>query len=508
MLFVFLKSHIKGYVRKDGTFVRDHTTRVQAKPAPYKPAVTVHWPYKSAEDMQGGLFGPSSHHAAASWQHAVLHPQLGEDGQPFQINQPSVATAPDTWTDKERIALFVPGGDAPAALNGIAFAPWTGAPKTEAGWDAVDGQLDSLAEPPMQSKGKAPAAGVVIEEPDGRIWIVRPSNGFAGYEATFPKGHADEGMSLQATAIKEAWEESGLQVAITGYIGDVERSTTMTRYYAARRVGGTPAAMGWETQGVALVPKAELHAYLNRDVDRHVAKLAGIAAPVGAVESADAWQKVGKQAGSNPGGVFRDSLGQDWYVKLPKSADIAKNEVLAGKLYAAAGIRVPELKQVTVGGKLGVASRIIPGLRQARDALIMGEVDGIHDGFIVDAWLANWDVVGLLYDNLVVDAEGQPVRVDVGGALLYRAQGEPKGKAFGGKVGELTSLIDGKNPNCATVFGGITTPEIEAGIARVAAMPDETIHTLCDTFGPGNQEQRVALAATLIARKAYLAALL
>ncbi|MGT2509753.1 NUDIX hydrolase [Cupriavidus basilensis] len=137
--------------------------------------------------------------------------------------------------------------------------------------------MHDLAELPLVSSGKKPAAGVVVVEQDGRVWVVHPSNGFAGYRATFPKGHADEGLSLQATAIREAFEESGLKVQITGFIGDVERTQTMTRYYSARRVGGLSAAMGWETQAVALVPLAQLHTYVNRDVDQTVVARAAFA---------------------------------------------------------------------------------------------------------------------------------------------------------------------------------------------------------------------------------------
>jgi hypothetical protein len=37
------------------------------------------------------------------------------------------------------------------------------------------------------------------------------------------------------------------------------RSTqTYTRYYIARRTGGSPACMGWESQAVHLVPMAQL----------------------------------------------------------------------------------------------------------------------------------------------------------------------------------------------------------------------------------------------------------
>jgi ADP-ribose pyrophosphatase YjhB (NUDIX family) len=551
---LFLKAHVKTFTRKDGVVVEAHETKVhvKAKPAamaapkkaataqwpgwntkkpldlgehtpvtpvtavPAKTAGKTGWPYttpvsatlhkptqqkKSAPKLTGGSqgwFGESK----SSYPNAVIHPHKGEDGKDFKIKDPSAPSAPSTWTDPANVAVFVPAGKAPAELNGVALAPWTDHPKTEEGWAFVPGQMDDLVEPPMDLKGKAPAAGVVIEEPDGRVWMVKPSNAFAGYVTTFPKGHADEGHSMQATAIKEAFEESGLQVEIIGLVGDVERGQTMTRYYRARRVGGTPAAMGWETQAVVLAPKGEVHSELNRDVDRKVATLAGIDSPASLVPTADDWEQTGKAKGSNPGGFYTDPQGDHWYVKVPKSTAIAKNEVLASKLYEAAGVAVPELKHVTLAGKMGIASRIVPGLTKLKND---GQgVAGVMDGFAVDAWLANWDVVGLEHDNLLEDPNGHAMRVDVGGSLLFRAQGEPKGKAFGDAVGELDTLTSGKNPQSASVFGEITYDELQAGIARVAAVTPEKITALCEQYGPGTSAQRQSLAQTLIARRAYL----
>ncbi|WP_238554606.1 NUDIX domain-containing protein [Paraburkholderia hospita] len=74
--------------------------------------------------------------------------------------------------------------------------------------------------------------------------MVAPSNGYAGYTATFPKGRVDKGLPRQANAIRAAYEESGLKVEITGFLTDAFRSLTYTRYYLARRVDGTPADMG------------------------------------------------------------------------------------------------------------------------------------------------------------------------------------------------------------------------------------------------------------------------
>ncbi|MDD5461516.1 MAG: NUDIX hydrolase [Methylococcales bacterium] len=111
--------------------------------------------------------------------------------------------------------------------------------------------------------GKKLAAGVVIREPDTRFWLVAPTNAFGGYKATFPKGTIEPGMNAQITAIKEAYEESGLQIEILGWIGDFERTASVTRYYFARRIIGDPGKMGWESQAVLLVPKEKLFTVLH-----------------------------------------------------------------------------------------------------------------------------------------------------------------------------------------------------------------------------------------------------
>jgi 8-oxo-dGTP pyrophosphatase MutT (NUDIX family) len=60
--------------------------------------------------------------------------------------------------------------------------------------------------------------------------VVAPSNGFSGYQATFPKGRVEKSLGRQANAIREVFEESGLQVAITAFLADSVRSLTDTRY--------------------------------------------------------------------------------------------------------------------------------------------------------------------------------------------------------------------------------------------------------------------------------------
>jgi ADP-ribose pyrophosphatase YjhB (NUDIX family) len=200
----------------------------------------------------------------------AYHPKPNDLGGKVGLYDPHSPSHAASWYSPDEVATFVPGGEAPAALNGIDFAPWVDHPTDPESWDYVDGQDDNLDEPVVKIiAGKHLAAGVVIEEPDGRYWVVSPSNGYGGYKNTFPKGTIEDSMSLQASAIKEAFEESGLKVAITGFIGDYERTTSLTRYYRAVRVGGTPSDVGWESQAVHLVPADKMHSMLGM-ADRQI----------------------------------------------------------------------------------------------------------------------------------------------------------------------------------------------------------------------------------------------
>ncbi len=106
--------------------------------------------------------------------------------------------------------------------------------------------------------------------------MIAPSNKFGGCEATFPKGTIEGGLSLQGNAIKEVFEETGLKIEITGFIGDFKRTTSVARMYRARRVGGSPVSMGWETQAVHLVPKERLYDHLNMHPDHVIAEKLGV----------------------------------------------------------------------------------------------------------------------------------------------------------------------------------------------------------------------------------------
>lgn len=218
--------------------------------------------------------------------------------------------------------------------------------------------------------------------------------------------------------------------------------------------------------------------------------------------SMDSWVQTGGQGGSNPGGKFKDPTGQEWYCKFPGDEATAKSEVLAAKLYGLAGLSGQDAILVSKGGKVGIATKWVD-IKKATSAAVLAKVEGARSGFAVDAWLANWDVVGLALDNLQVGPDGKAHRVDAGGSLEYRAQGSKK--PFGSKVDEIETMRDkALNPHSAALFAGMTTADIVASVAKVAAISDVTIRAMVNQHGPGDAAAKKAMADTLIARKADL----
>jgi hypothetical protein len=202
----------------------------------------------------------------------MKHPKLNDKGQSVEITIPSSPTSLETWDDSTQIATATPVSELPARICNIPVRSWTDAPTDNSGWENLSESMN-FEEPPFQIKaGKKAASGGVVVEPDGRIWVVSPTNKFGGYENTFPKGKIEAGqkISMKANALKEVYEEAGLQVELTGFLCDSERDTSTTRLYLAKRLSGNPADMGWESQAVHLIPKASLANILSHTNDKPV----------------------------------------------------------------------------------------------------------------------------------------------------------------------------------------------------------------------------------------------
>jgi ADP-ribose pyrophosphatase YjhB (NUDIX family)/DNA polymerase III epsilon subunit-like protein/predicted DNA-binding transcriptional regulator YafY len=205
------------------------------------------------------------------------------------------------------------------------------------------------------------------------------------------------------------------------------------------------------------------------------------------------WKKVGEQSGSNEGGVYEDENGRQYYVKKARSQSHAENEALASAFYRFFGMPSSEVGLGTFDtdkdsepgtynpssssiGSDRIITPMIPGADEtlayyAFDANVTSQ---LHDGFAIDAWLANYDVMGLDFDNVVVDKNGNAYRIDPGGALMWRAQGKPK-TWFGPEVGELNSMRDtNQNYSSGSVFGEMTPEQIvESGRKLLNITPSQ-----------------------------------
>ena len=227
--------------------------------------------------------------------------------------------------------------------------------------------------------------------------------------------------------------------------------------------------------------------------------------------------KVSGKKGSNEGGLFKDKkLDTLHYVKWPNSPARAKVEALTALLYAYAKVPVPTVRVIRFQGKDAVMSDWIEDAATMNWDEITKHKD-VREGFAVDAWLANWDVVGLQADNLVKGPGNKAYRIDVGGSMLFRAQGKPK--AFPADVPELETMRDsGIAPQASKAFKKLTPTQLKNGVKKVQAVTDAQIDYAVDsvklpkkspdypasTFGKEANDLPEMLKARLKARRDWL----
>jgi hypothetical protein len=112
-------------------------------------------------------------------------------------------------------------------------------------------------------------------------------------------------------------------------------------------------------------------------------------------------------------------------------------------------------------------------------------------GYAVDAFLANWDVFGLVFDNCFINSKtGQPFRLDAGGALLFRAQGAPKGDHLfnGDSVPELDTFF--QIGNAAKVYTRLSPDEVEQSLEHFNTVSLDEILNVVDQVGFDEQTNK------------------
>lgn len=112
-----------------------------------------------------------------------------------------------------------------------------------------------------------PSVFVAARRPDGRLLLVRRCDSGAW---ELPGGRVDVGETAVQAAVREAAEEAGMQVRVTGLVGvfsdpghvirsrDGEVRQQFALVFRARAVGGDPHADLQETSAAAWVAVADL----------------------------------------------------------------------------------------------------------------------------------------------------------------------------------------------------------------------------------------------------------
>jgi hypothetical protein len=167
--------------------------------------------------------------------------------------------------------------------------------------------------------------------------------------------------------------------------------------------------------------------------------------------------------GSTGAQKYKDPQGNFYVLKHNNSPEHLQDEVFADTLYGMAGLAVPEFEVIDTPRGKGKLSRFLEGaqpLGNLGGAEKTEAIAQLKDGFLIDALLGNWDVIGLSQDNVMVQA-GRPFRIDNGGSLRHRAQGAKKtGDQWNEYPTELWSLRAGTQGK--PVFGNLTPLDLLA----------------------------------------------
>lgn len=215
------------------------------------------------------------------------------------------------------------------------------------------------------------------------------------------------------------------------------------------------------------------------------------------IDTAD-MQRVGGALGSNPAGIYQTEDGRRYYVKTLESAAHVRNELIAASLYQLTGAAT--LNYAKTRSPEQIATEWLELDKKTIAHFTARELKLAQRWFGVHAWTANWDAVGLDGCNQGV-AHGKVVTLDLGGALEFRAQGDPKGRAFDRQVHELKRLrSDAGNPHALKLFADMSHEDIQQAISVVTQIPDQQIHQTITAHGGSDK-----LAEKMIERKADMA---
>lgn len=199
-----------------------------------------------------------------------------------------------------------------------------------------------------------------------------------------------------------------------------------------------------------------------------------------------------KNLGGGSGGAYlvQDADGDLYVMKKGKDASHIQEEFLAGQLYKAMGLNVPEAK--LYGGDTQLTKYLVGSPYDNNDK---NQFKELRSTFVAHCLIANWDVAR--NNDNVISSNGKLFFVDNGGSLRKRALGGNKGASFGDDVLELDSIAQ-RNPN---IFGAMSVSEINKQISALVVPNKAKILSAIKNSGVANA---TTLEATMANRIKFL----
>lgn len=206
--------------------------------------------------------------------------------------------------------------------------------------------------------------------------------------------------------------------------------------------------------------------------------------------------------GSNGAKIGKDAQGRRWLSKAyGGNADRVATELVSNATYRVMGADTPTAGRGEFNGKPTVTYPLVDAHPAHNTFHKGGPSSRVGKHFMTDALLANWDVAGLSDDNVLWTPDGRPVRVDQGGTLEYRAQGQKK--EFGPVPKEVWSMLapgaQGRRSS------RVDLPGLKAQARDIGKrMTNAKIDELIDSAGFEDSAMRERVRKNLKARVAWM----
>ncbi|PID99602.1 hypothetical protein CSA80_00260 [Candidatus Saccharibacteria bacterium] len=227
------------------------------------------------------------------------------------------------------------------------------------------------------------------------------------------------------------------------------------------------------------------------------------------------------QEGSNEGAwyIVTSKTGRErWYVKYGDSSREASEhlwtEILADRFYAEVTPQLAsETRAVIIDGRLARASKKVVANENpvVTEKAVVAEKAVVTEkaknaGFIMDCLIGNWDAA-YGKKNLIMDADGNAVRIDTGNSFDFRARGQQKETdSFGETVQEVEFGANSQSlgGGMRRRYPGLTDDDIKQQVRDLRdKLPEERIDALAKSVRL-SKAKRVMLAKTIKARRRYL----